>query len=252
MGGPCFLLVGDDSAPATGAVDAARLKFAFDSAGRPTGAGGRRRVRGPPATDNFAVHPFTFDGTLWQSVEQCYQAHKFPDANMREAIRLMVPQPGETDHTHGLRVWQAGARGKLREDWDAVKIEIMLRACRSKLAAHEDLREQLLSTGDVPIIGGPSTDWVGASGHHGWSTWNGKIQELLREELRQDATGAAPSEKLHELTAAFADYMRAEGGAKHPLPQGSEESSLAAVPVASKLFLPPPPPKGSEDDAGLS
>ena len=99
-----------------------------------------------------------------------------------------------------------------------IKVEIMLRVCRSKLAAHETLREQLLGTGDAPIVGGPSTEWHGASGHHGWSTWNGRINELLREELRQAASGGAPSEKLVQLQAVFADYMEAEGGAKHPLP----------------------------------
>ena len=214
MGGPCFLL---STAP-------------------------ERKVTGPPATDNFAVQPFTFDGTLWQSVEQCYQAHKLLDATMREVIRLMVPRPGETDFDYGMRVWRAGNRNKgqnkYRDDWDAVKIEVMLRACRSKYAAHEELRAQLLGTGDARIVGGPSTEWKGASGRHGWSDWNGKIQELLREELRQVATGAAPSEKLRELEAALSDYMRAEGGAKHPLPQGSE---LAGTAAAATLQPPPPP-----------
>jgi len=148
------------------------------------------------------------------------EAHKFLDASKREAIRQILPHavPQESDHSYGLRVWRMGASGTLRDDWDAVKVEIMLSVCRSKLAAHEALCEQLLGTGDAPIVGGPSTEWHGASGHHGWSAWNGRINELLREELRQAASGGAPSEKLVQLQAVFADYMEAEGGAKQPLP----------------------------------
>ena len=176
--------------------------------------------KAPACTDNFQLRRFDFGGAAWHSVEQCYQAHKFLDASKREAIRQILPHavPEESDHSYGLRVWRMGASGTLRDDWDAVKVEIMLSVCRSKLAAHEALREQLLGTGDAPIVGGPSTEWHGASGHHGWSTWNGRINELLREELRQAATGGAPSEKLVQLQAVFADYMEAEGGAKHPLP----------------------------------
>ena len=219
MGGPCYLLVDApppaDAAAAANAAAAAAGRLAAGVSSKP-----RQRVRGPRATDNFAVDPFTFDGARWQSVEQCYQAHKFLDPSKREAIRQILPHavPQESDHSYGLRVWRMGASGTLRDDWDAVKVEIMLSVCRSKLAAHEALREQLLGTGDAPIVGGPSTEWHGASGHHGWSTWNGRINELLREELRQAASGGAPSEKLVQLQAVFADYMEAEGGAKHPLP----------------------------------
>ena len=116
----------------------------------------KKKVTGPPATDNFAVAPFTLDGAQWHSVEQCYQAYKFLDPKAREIIRAMAPFAGESDSSHGMRVWRAGAQGKLRSDWEAVKIEVMLRACRAKLAQHKDLREQLLATGDRLIVGAPS------------------------------------------------------------------------------------------------
>ena len=66
MGGPCFLLNGttDDT------------------------------VQGPPATDNFQIVPFEFDGDTWHSVEQCYQACKYQasDPFMRESLRHMTPR----------------------------------------------------------------------------------------------------------------------------------------------------------------
>ena len=130
----------------------------------------------------------------------------------------MMPQEGETDASHGVRVWRAGGkRGGLREDWDAIKIELMLRMARAKLAAHPELREQLLSTGDAPIVGAASTDWRSCTGHHSWSSWNGRIQEILRDELR--VGDAAPSASRQQLTAMIAAYMEAEGGCTAaPLP----------------------------------
>lgn len=210
MGGPCFLV---DREPTSRAEAVAALLA--DPISTTT-----KKVKGPPATDNFQVAPFEFDGVTWHSVEQCYQAYKFLDQADRERIRHMAPHAGESDSSHGMRVWRAGGsgRGTLRSDWNAVKVEIMLRACRAKLAAHETLRDELLGTGEAQIVGARSTQWASKSGSHGWSEWNGNIQMLLREELKQAASGEAPTDVLRGLAHTFQDYMQAEGGAQHPLP----------------------------------
>jgi hypothetical protein len=131
----------------------------------------------------------------------------------------MLPFAGETDHNHGMRVWREGARADLRSDWDAVKIEVMLRICRAKLLANEDLRRELLGTGDVQITGAPSTSWTGRTGNgYSWTSWNVRIQTLLREELRQQAAGDPPSELYANLRKQFDEYMATEGGSEHPLP----------------------------------
>lgn len=184
----------------------------------------RKRIIGPPCTDNFQVAAFQFDGDDWQSVEQCYQACKSlktsnSGASFRQRIQRMLPFAGETDHNYGMRVWREGASGDLRSDWDAVKVEVMLRVCRAKLLAHEGLRRELLTTGGAQITGAPSTSWTGSSGNgHSWTSWNGRIQTLLREELRQQAAGEPPSELYTELRRPFDEYMVTEGGSEHPLP----------------------------------
>ena len=243
MGGPCFLLVEDGSTPPTEHFKSG-VKWA--PANPP-----RRRISGPACTDNFQVAPFMFDGAEWQSVEQCYQAYKFNNIQAREHIRAMVKLSSETDHGHGMRVWAAGGSrngGTLRSDWDAVKIEVMLRACRAKLVAHPVLCSELLDTGEVQIVGAPSTDWqgitigltpqslplpscvwkasvrlsrvAGVTGYHNWSTWNGRIQMLLREELKsRQQTEPGDSEALATLKRTFTEYMAAEGGSQHPLPE---------------------------------
>lgn len=226
MGGPCYLLV-EQPLPATAAAppgldsEVAGVRVAFE----PTAAPPRKRTIGPPCTDNFQIAPFPFDGDEWQSVEQCYQACKYlkttpAGASGRQRIQQMLPHAGETDHSHGMRVWRAGSSADLRSDWDAVKVEVMLRACRAKLLANEGLRRELLATGEAQITGAPSTSWTGASGKgHSWTNWNGKVQMILREELRQQAAGGGPQSALYvELRKAFDEYRVAEGGSEHPLP----------------------------------
>ena len=105
MGGPCFLLVDTEAAePVPHAKRDASFTPASSLPGRP-----RRRVPAPSCTDNFQVAPFSFDGALWQSVEQCFQAYKFNDVEARERIRAIVKQPGEHDHSHGMRVSRGAA-----------------------------------------------------------------------------------------------------------------------------------------------
>lgn len=208
MGGPCFLLNPSD-APKPNAVKHL-----------PT----FKRTSAPACTDNFQIAPFQYNGATWHSVEQCYQALKYfaTDAVQYEKILAMAPFGGETEHSHGMRVWKAGAHGKLRKDWEAVKVELMLQACRAKLAAHASLRADLLSTGDVNIVGAPSTRWQSKSGSHCWSQWNGKIQMRLREELKEAESNTATRTPLHaSLIKEFDAYAQAEGGAQLPLPAPS-------------------------------
>jgi len=40
-----------------------------------------KKVVGPACTDNFQIIPFSFLGKTWHSVEQCYQAQKFPEGS---------------------------------------------------------------------------------------------------------------------------------------------------------------------------
>lgn len=187
---------------------------------------GRLGAVAPASTDNFQVRPFIFDGVEWQSCEQAYQAYKFADAARREQIRRIKPNVNESDSTHGMRCWSEGQHGRVRPDWDAVKVEVMLRVNRAKYMQHGDLQEALLSTGDVPIVGAPSTSWSLPDGSTvNWSAWNGKIQLLIREELRESNSPVRTA-----LAAEFAEYMRRFGGPQLPLPGTSEESDAQQQP----------------------
>jgi predicted NAD-dependent protein-ADP-ribosyltransferase YbiA (DUF1768 family) len=58
---------------------------------------------------------------------------------------------------------------------------------RAKYAQYSDLRDELLSTGSLIIVGAPSTTWIYKGIEHTWTWWNGRIQMLIREELRPES-----------------------------------------------------------------
>jgi ribA/ribD-fused uncharacterized protein len=139
---------------------------------------GKAEVKGPPATDNFQIIPFTYGGVEWHSVEQCFQAQKF-ERHMPawKAIHDAVPKELEAPKSYGNRIWSLGRSfSEIRPDWENVKVEIMYLVCCAKYACHDDLRVELLATGENRLEGGPST-WE-------WTKWNGFIQMLIRKKLR--------------------------------------------------------------------
>ena len=91
----------------------------------------------------------------------------------------------------------------------------MLAVNRAKYAQHADLAADLLATGTAAIIGGPSTSWRFRGEDHGWQRWNGLIQTLIREELREPEDRADPGllEGLLAEVAAYSAGGAAEAGA---------------------------------------
>jgi hypothetical protein len=154
------------------------------------------------ALDNFLQCSFELDGVQWTSAEQYFQAAKFLDPDYNEEIR------GCHD---GDACWSLGNTRAypIRDDWEAVKVDVMYEANRAKFSApgNEALREALLSTG---------TGQIQAYGFPFWAKWNGILLERIREELRpaagsegQSAGGVARDEVvLRQRTEAMETYRR--------------------------------------------
>ena len=179
MGGPCYLLHQD---PKTG---------------------DERRERGPKCTDNFQYITFQYQGKEWHSVEQCFQAVKFPDPSIQDRIRLTLKKSNtETDGEHGMRVWSEGRRFScIRPDWDQVKVDLMYDICLAKIESNPHLKEELLATEPAIIEGGNSTGWNHPTlKHQNWSSWNGLVQMKVREMCK-------PVEKRNQSFLAEADEM---------------------------------------------
>lgn len=123
---------------------------------------GDRRERAPPCTDNFQYVPFTYKGKQWMSVEQCFQAMKFPDEGYQERIRLCLKKSDtETDHEHGMRVWSEGRRySKISGSWDKDKVQIMMDICWAKYESNPKCKLSFLrrlaviaSKETAPLVG---------------------------------------------------------------------------------------------------
>ena len=91
---------------------------------------------------NFWLCPTEFEGTVYPSVESAYQAAKTLDLEVR---RLVFSQ------AYPAFAKREGRKLELREDWEDVKRDVMLRCLRSKFQ-DPTLREELLATGDEELV----------------------------------------------------------------------------------------------------
>lgn len=137
---------------------------------------GTRDVYG--AFSNFARYPITLRGKVWPTTEHYFQAQKFAGTAYEGAI-LHAASP-----TIAARLGRSREH-PLRADWEAVKDAIMLDALRAKFSQHAELRELLLSTGEVQLVEHTTNDRYWADGGDGsGKNMLGVLLMRLRDELR--------------------------------------------------------------------
>jgi ribA/ribD-fused uncharacterized protein len=127
---------------------------------------------------NFAPFGIDLDDAWWPTVENYYQAQKFTDPQLREAIhKAAKPIIAKSLADNN--------KAAIRPDWDAVKDEVMYRAVRRKFEFHPELKAMLLATGDEDIIETAPTDTYWGVGREGTGLNKlGNIIARIREELR--------------------------------------------------------------------
>ena len=123
-----------------------------------------------PVIDEFEIE--------YNSTEAFYQAHKSTDRNYRSMQQTLSPSQSK----------KAGRAIVLREDWEAIKVDVMRDAIRQKFTRNEDLKHKLLCTGDLYL---EETNWWHDTF---WGVCNGKGQNVLgnllmelREEMKREA-----------------------------------------------------------------
>jgi ribA/ribD-fused uncharacterized protein len=111
---------------------------------------------------NFSRHGFELDGLWWRTNEHYFQAQKFvtTDSNWYQKIN-QVSTPKEAAKMGRNRSYP------LRNDWEKVKDEIMLKGVLTKFKTHSDIREILLSTGDELIVENSPIDYYWGCGADG-------------------------------------------------------------------------------------
>ena len=129
---------------------------------------------------NFASYGVDLDDRWWPTVEHYFQAQKFAGLPFEEAVRT-----AETP----MRAAQLGRdRTKpLRQDWEEVKDEVMLRALQRKFALHQLPRTLLLRTGNEEIVENSPTDSYWGCGSDGQGmNMLGKLLVKVRSQLASE------------------------------------------------------------------
>ena len=144
------------------------------------------RVDDPYGTfSNFASYPIELKSVTWPTSEHYFQAQKFAGTVHEEMIR------GAASPTIAAKMGRDRQR-PLRTDWAQVKNDIMREAVRAKFNQHRILREQLLATGDAPLIEHTKNDsYWGDGGDGRGQNMLGRILMEIRSELKGEAEQCA-------------------------------------------------------------
>ena len=145
---------------------------------------------------HFHPSPILLDGERWPTVEHYYQFHKSLDPRYRQAIRDAAT-PGEAKQLSACpdpsrkaaakKSWFLSNGQWPREDWMAVKRDLMRKADRAKYDQHPDLAARLLATGDAEIVeDSPYDDFWGAGRDGTGENWAGRILMEVRAALRAE------------------------------------------------------------------
>lgn len=131
---------------------------------------------------NFYIAPIYIDGVRYDTTEHYFQAAKFPDDPAHQRAVATAHGPNKTAQLGRSR------KHKLRDDWEEIKDAVMETAVRAKFTQHEDLRKQLLETGDAIIVEDSPTDaYWGVGAERDGKNMLGIILMKIREELRAEA-----------------------------------------------------------------
>lgn len=136
------------------------------------------------AFSNLYRSPVIFEDREFPTAEHAYQAGKARKIEVREWI-LSAPSPSLVAMAaHGLYVWD------VVENWSKIKFDRMRAVLYAKFTQNIELKELLISTGNVRII---ETATVDNSVNRIWGEVNGKGKNMLgvllmelREKLKSE------------------------------------------------------------------
>lgn len=132
--------------------------------------------------DNFSSFKVEWNGYLFSSVEEAYQAASFMGSD--EELVEKIKKSHFADEAQ--RIAYAN-RDKRREDWDDVKISIMEELLRLKIEQNPYVKKKLLQTEDYMIVeDSPKDDFWGWGPNRNGQNNLGKLWMKLREGLKNN------------------------------------------------------------------
>lgn len=125
----------------------------------------------------------------YETVEHFFQASKAVIEYDHEKIRLATsPGMAKLLGNQEQSFVEGSGQPLLRQDWEAVKYDVMVAGCRVKFQGHPVFEKALLETGDAQIAEDSPSDFVWGirDGNGGFTGHNllGKALMQVREELR--------------------------------------------------------------------
>jgi len=129
---------------------------------------------------NFSPHRIFYNEKSYPTIEHLFQSFKFSHKpGLAEHIRTCDPRPSKAFSE--ARRFQP----EVRSDWNRVNIQMMDTALRLKFDQHQDLKDELLSTGDADLVENSDKDAFWGIGSDGKGRNElGKALERLRTRLR--------------------------------------------------------------------
>lgn len=130
--------------------------------------------------DNFSSFKVEYEGYVYSSSEEAYQALGFIETapEIAELIK-------ESHSAHEAQKIAYANKDKRREDWDEIKLSVMEDLLRAKIEQNLYVKKKLLETGDYLIVEDSPKDsyWGWGKDRNGQNNL-GKIWMKLREEYR--------------------------------------------------------------------
>jgi ribA/ribD-fused uncharacterized protein len=134
---------------------------------------------------NLYRREIEFEGERYATSEHAYQAGKARKPEVKTWL-MQAPSPALLAMAaHGLYYWD------VTPGWSKLKFDRMRRVLRCKFSQHDDLRELLLSTGEMRLVESATED---NAVNRLWGEVNGVGQNMLGVmlmEVRQDLRATA-------------------------------------------------------------
>ncbi len=127
---------------------------------------------------NFSSFMLEWKGELWMTSEHAYHSEKFPDGEIKEALRKArsAHDSMKIAYTH---------KDKYPANWDEIKLGIMKEILHAKVAQHPYVKKKLLESGDRQLIEDSwRDDFWGWGPNKDGENHLGKLWMEVRDEIR--------------------------------------------------------------------
>lgn len=132
--------------------------------------------------DNYSANKIEYDGFVYGTVEEAYQASAF-----RGVAEDVVEQIRNAGSPYEAKQISIANKDRKRPDWDTEKVVVMEELLREKVRQHPYVREILLKTKDYTIVeDSPKDSYWGWGPDRDGENSMGKLWMKIRDELLEE------------------------------------------------------------------